>query len=311
MSVEGLGVRLTALESLSPGATPKHHGPDGHHEDDDNQDTVLGNGAYKLALPASEFGPSTEQFGHQNGFSGFRNDRQHRDTNHCQFRMPKTIFPKFDGTHPKIWKEKAEIFFHIVHVLVEYMVDYATLHFTGQAALWLQTYEAQHTIDSWVQLCVAVCQKFGTDLYYSQMSKILDSKQVSDVDTYQFFFEQLMHQLLTHNPSLDETFFVIKFVKGLEKDIRSAIVLHKPRTVNAAISLALLQEQQLWETRRTSYQPKRWHNKAGPGQLGPHPAGVQTDTHKAPVQDQSVNKLVSLRAQRIAIGECFKCSQMW
>ena len=95
--------------------------------------------------------------------------------------MPKTNFPKFDGTHPKIWKEKAEKYFHMFHVPVECMVDYATFHFTGQAALWLQTYEAQHIVDNWAQLCVVVCQKFGKDLYYSQMSQTLDIKQLTDV----------------------------------------------------------------------------------------------------------------------------------
>ena len=64
------------------------------------------------------------------------------------------------------------------------------------------------------------------------------------LDSYQQEFEQLMHQLLTHNPALVETFFVAKFVKGLKKEMRFAIVLHKPRTVDAAISLALLHEQQ-------------------------------------------------------------------
>lgn len=233
--VEGIGARLTALESLSPSATPKHHGPDGHREEAEHQDTaperVLGNGVYNLTLPVPAIGPSTEQDSRQ---FGFRQDKQYRENNNFQFRMPKTNFPKFDGTHPKIWKEKAEKYFHMFHVPVECMVDYATLHFTGQAALWLQTYEAQHTVDNWAQLCVAVCQKFGKDLYYSQMSQTLDIKQLTDVDSHQQEFEQLMHQLLTHNPALDETFFVAKFVKGLKKEIRSAIVLH------ASLGLSML-----------------------------------------------------------------------
>jgi hypothetical protein len=126
----------------------------------------------------------------------------------------------------------------------DYKVDYATLHFKGTTALWLQTYEAQHDIDSWVQLCIVVCQKFAKDLYYTDMSRTLDIRQTSDVATYQQEFEHLMHQLLAHNPSLDETFFVAKFIKGLKKEIRAVIVLHQPRTVDAAMSLALLQEAQ-------------------------------------------------------------------
>jgi hypothetical protein len=50
-----------------------------------------------------------------------------------------------------------------------------------------------------------------------------------------------MHKVLVHNKSLDDVFFVNKFLQGLNPEIRSAIALHKPRTVDAALSLALLQ----------------------------------------------------------------------
>ena len=38
--------------------------------------------------------------------------------------------------------------------------NFATLHFIGNAALWLQTYEAEHDVDNWEELCVAVHAKF-------------------------------------------------------------------------------------------------------------------------------------------------------
>jgi hypothetical protein len=81
-----------------------------------------------------------------------------------------------------------------------------------------------------------------------------------------------MHQLLAHNHALDDTFFVAKYVKGLRKEIRAAIILHKPRTVDAAISLALLQEAQMNNYKKERYQYKRWHNQAGAGKLGQYPA---------------------------------------
>lgn len=223
--------------------------------------------------------------------------------------MPKTNFPKFDGTNPKIWKEKAEKYFHMFNVPDEYMVDYATLHFTGTVALWLQTYEAQHNIDNWVHLCVAVCQKFGRDLYFSQMSQTLDIKQTSDVDSYYKEFEQLQHQLLTHNHTLDDTFFAAIFLKGLRKEIHLAIILHKPRPVDAALTLALLQEAQLAKNKGSKYEYKRWHNTAGAGKLGTHPVEVVTNanSNKQSEAQNTTAKFLALKAQRRARGECFKC----
>jgi hypothetical protein len=147
-----MGTRLTSMEGTLSTALGNASGPDGHREEIEHQGTAsehaLVNGTYNTA--STQFGPGSSHV-------QFHDHRSGRDTAHADFRMPKTNFPKFDGTHPKMWKEKAEKYFYMFHVPEEYKVDYATLHFTGTAALWLQTYEAQHDIEGWAHLCVAVC----------------------------------------------------------------------------------------------------------------------------------------------------------
>lgn len=313
-SLEGLGARLTTLEGSSSVSTQRIPGPNGHGAAHAIQDTahehVLANGAYTVPQNQFESGPSNHALAYASDKHRARTDRYETDGGR-DFRMPKTNFPKFDGTNPKIWKEKYEKYFHMFTVPDELKADYATLHFTGTVAFWLQTYEAQHDVPSWVALCVAVCNKFGKDLYYTHMNQTLEVKQNSDVDSYYREFELLMHQLLSHNPALDDTFFVTKFMKGLKKEIRSAILLHKPRTVDAAISLSLLQESQMADERKANYQryePKEWHNTAGKGCLGVHPAEATTGKDKAvDVTPPVINKLDNLKAQRRARGECFKC----
>lgn len=51
------------------------------------------------------------------------------------------------------------------NVQQELWVDSATMQFSGNAALWLQTYEAMHTIDNWATLCVAIFAKFNKNKY--------------------------------------------------------------------------------------------------------------------------------------------------
>lgn len=65
--------------------------------------------------------------------------------------------------------------------------------------LWLQTYEAHHTVASWHELCVAVTQKFDRDLYQNYMRNLLNIKQTHDVLEYAHRFEQAKHQALVHN----------------------------------------------------------------------------------------------------------------
>lgn len=48
-------------------------------------------------------------------------------------------------------------------------VPLATLNFRGNASDWLQTFEAQHGVESWPELYVVVDQKFGRDLYQNYM----------------------------------------------------------------------------------------------------------------------------------------------
>lgn len=123
-----------------------------------------------------------------------------------------------------------------------------------------------------------------------------------------------MHKVLVHNSNLDDVFFVSKFLQGLNPEIRAIIALHKPRTVDALLSLALMQASILEAQPRQFY----WRNGRDfnrnqgraqpipqPGIMGPIPN--QADEIKPKWDD----KLSALRAQRRAQGLCMKCGEKW
>lgn len=70
-------------------------------------------------------------------------------------------------------------------------------------------------------------------------------RQTNDVLEYANHFEQAKHRVLVHNKEVDEIFFVQKILDGLNHNISNALQLHKLRTVDAALSLALMQEDML------------------------------------------------------------------
>jgi hypothetical protein len=78
-------------------------------------------------------------------------------------------------------------------------------------------------------------------------------KQTDTIEKYYQKFEAVRHKVLVHNKHYDGAFFVTKFVNGLQMDIQRAIKLHKPKTVDAALSLAETQEEILEEQRQHSY----------------------------------------------------------
>jgi hypothetical protein len=58
-------------------------------------------------------------------------------------------------------------------------------------------------------------------------------------------FDDLMHQLLAHDPNVNPAFLTGKFIDSLKPKIRAAVVLHRPKDLDTASSLAILQEEVL------------------------------------------------------------------
>ena len=70
-------------------------------------------------------------------------------------------------------------------------------------------------------------------------------KQTSSVTEYQLHFEELSHGIILYNPAFDDTYLVTRFLGGLKEEIRAAIALHRHKDVDTASALALLQEEEL------------------------------------------------------------------
>jgi hypothetical protein len=230
--------------------------------------------------------------------------------------LPKLDFPKFNGEHPKVCREKCEKYFSLYRTPFHLWVPFATINFTGNAEFWLQSYEASHTINSWVELCIAVDTKFGKDIYHHVMRDLLNLKQVGTVEDYLEKFEHIRHQVLLHNDKYDDVLFVNRSIDGLKPDIKSVIQLHRPRTVDAAASLALMQAEALEDSHKKMFtRHNRGYNKysdkpsssttPSPGVLGTSPTvdGKQKGKTDARLQE--------FMTQRRKAGLCMKCGEKW
>ena len=69
------------------------------------------------------------------------------------------------------------------------------------------------------------------------------------MDDYQAKFEKLAQGILLYNSNYDDTYFVTRFVAGLKEEICSIITLNRPKDVDTASVLALLQEEELNQAR--------------------------------------------------------------
>lgn len=126
---------------------------------------------------------------------GARHHANHFDHARPLSRLPRSDFPQFDRENPRWWKKQCEKYFKMYNVMPHLWVDFATMHFQGNAQFWLQTYEAMHSIDGWPDLCVAVFAKFNKNQYAKLMDTFFAFKEVDSVDAYAHEFEQLMHKI--------------------------------------------------------------------------------------------------------------------
>lgn len=78
-------------------------------------------------------------------------------------------------------------------------------------------------------------------------------KQIGSVADHQAQFEKLAHGILLYNPAYDGVYFVTLFLASLKEEIRAAIALHRPRDVDNASTLALLQEEELSATKPKTF----------------------------------------------------------
>jgi hypothetical protein len=222
--------------------------------------------------------------------------------------LPKLDFPKFNGDNSEIWAKKCEVYFDVFSVPESLRTRYATVNFIDRAALWLETVEVSGRIEDWSMLCSLVFKRWDKDQHHIFMRQILVLKQTGSVAEYIEKFEDLRHQLLLHEPSASNVFFVAHFLDGLRDDIRFVITIHRPQDMETVCAHALMQEEEAEGGRRKSVQ-KADHQTPRSSWKAPD---RMKDHKKVDDRNQkSDDKLASLLSYHRAKGLCFKCGEKW
>lgn len=141
-------------------------------------------------------------------------------------------------------------------------------------------------------------------------------RQTGTVAEYCDKFEVLRNQLLLYNPALDEAFFVDEFLHGLRDDIRTAIHLHCPQDLDTASLLALMQEEDLENSKKNS--PVRSDHRefikstsrssySGDKFSAKDKLGNKTEDTKKTDGTKWEDRLESLKSYRRSKGLCFTC----
>lgn len=114
------------------------------------------------------------------------------------------------------------------------------MEFSGSAAFWMQSIEVDLRKLSWENLCQAVVDRFERDQHHHVIRKFFHVKQLGSVAEYIEVFDELVHQLLAHDPYFNPSVFTTRFVDGLKPAIKVVVLVHRPKDLDIPSSLAIL-----------------------------------------------------------------------
>jgi hypothetical protein len=96
---------------------------------------------------------------------------------------------------------------------------------------------------SWKEFCTAVCARFEKEQHNLLIRQFFHLKQLGNVADYVEQFDGILHQLLAHDPNMQPALITSRFIDGLRDDIKVVVIVHRLVDLDAACSLALLQEE--------------------------------------------------------------------
>lgn len=167
-----------------------------------------------------------------------------------------------------------------------------------------------------------LCQstRFDKDEHNHLLRHFFHIKQTTTVSKYVEQFSDLVNQILAHDPTIQPSVVTNRFVDGLKKDIRVAVMMHRPQDLDTASSLAFLQEEATQDQplRRMEFGTSSKKNSQDAVKTVHSPASytskavdekktVDTHQHKSPEE----YRLTKLKNYGRSKGLCFVCGEKW
>jgi hypothetical protein len=198
---------------------------------------------------------------------------------------------------------------------VSVWVRVALMHFEGPAARWLQSMDHRVRTTSWSELCSWIHERFRRDQHELLIRQLYRIKQTDK-------FCELVDQLQSYNCNTDPLYYTTRFIDGLRDDLKFVITAQRPKDLDIACCLTLLQEEQStpqykeFKRSESGFNPKPSVKGAYPlprPPLQPNSDNIPDDRSKQQSQKQSSveTNLAVMFAYMLAKGLCRKCGEKW
>ncbi|XP_027166158.1 uncharacterized protein LOC113766138 [Coffea eugenioides] len=240
------------------------------------------------------------------------------DGQHWPMGVPRLDFPRFEGHSPKEWIRKCEKFFHLFHTPEDQHMDLVELHLEGMADLWYQNFKKDRGVVQWKDFGLEVCRRFSHVGEADAVEEFSKLSQTSTVLAYQEKFEELRSIVMLQVPELTESYYIASFLSGLKGEIKSAVKMHRPLSLQAAFEMARWQEHHLellHKSNRTPLksgpQPNSYGSTKGVQDPGVRQTSTQSPDYSRKSNSQQVFKRISPTEfqYRKDHNLCFRCGE--
>ncbi|XP_027171876.1 uncharacterized protein LOC113771497 [Coffea eugenioides] len=240
------------------------------------------------------------------------------DGQHWPVGVPRLDFPRFEGHSPKEWIRKCEKFFQLFHTPEDQQMDLVELHLEGKADLWYQNFKKDRGVVQWKDFGLEVCRRFSNVGEADAVEEFSKLSQSSTVLAYQEKFEELRSIVMLQVPELTESYYIASFLSGLKGEIKSAVKMHRPLSLQAAFEMARWQEHHLellHKSNRTSLksgpQSTPYGSTKGVQDPGVRQTGTLSPDYSRKSNPQQVFKKISPTEfqYRKDHNLCFRCGE--
>lgn len=156
-----------------------------------------------------------------------------------QHPLPRVEFPSFDGSAPRKWILKCNGYFQIVPNLSHAQkISLATMNFEGKANVWYHNSSSKCVNITWEQFLGVVSTKFEEIKEENVIEEFTKIRHVGSYEEYVDKFEDLKACMeLFNTGGFSEQYYKSTFIGGLSLELKSAIKMFKPKTLQDAIEL--------------------------------------------------------------------------
>lgn len=229
--------------------------------------------------------------------------------------VPELEFPKFDGSHCRLWIRKCSKYFHLCKIADDQKVDFASLYMIDKAEKWVTSYLSVRKSVDWAEFVVDLSARFKDDTTFNVVEQFNKLHQTDSLETYIDELEDLSSVVLQHHHSIPDEYILESFVGGLKPGVKPFVKALKPTTISAAVEIARLQEETLKALQPKSTKFSPFSSKPLPPLLPTPSLPTQNptpfSTFKLTPKNAKNFKYIpaDVRAEKIAKGLCYYCDQ--